>query len=108
MSLESILNELHHQRTQIDHAIAALQGTSRGSRPATHGDRKRRHMSAAARARIGAAKKAWWAKQKGKTPGARSKPRLSRTARHKPMSSAARKKLSILMKARWAKRKKAA
>jgi hypothetical protein len=62
-------------------------------------------MSAAARARIGAAKKAWWAKQKRKTGVAKSKPHI---VKRTPMSSAARKKLSSLMKARWAERKKAA
>ena len=65
---------------------------------------KRGHMSAAARARIGAAKKAWWAKQKGKTGATKSKLQI---VKHKPMSSATRKKLSTLMKARWAKRKAA-
>src|SRR5215831_13524797 len=98
MTLENILNELHSQRTRIDHAIAALKGTALDSRPSKSGGMKRRQMSAAARARIGAAKKAWWAKQK----------RKSGAAKTKPMSSAARKKLSTLMKARWAKRKKAA
>ena len=69
---------------------------------------KRRPMSAAARSRIGAAKKAWWAKQKRKSSGAKNKPTQIHTAKRKPMSSATRKKLSRLMKARWADRKKAA
>ena len=34
MNLESILDELRSQRTRIDRAIAALQGTARNSRPA--------------------------------------------------------------------------
>jgi hypothetical protein len=65
-------------------------------------------MSASARARISAAKKAWWAKQKGKpeTKAAKSVSRKS-TAR-KPMSPAMRKKLSAMMKERWAQRKKSA
>ena len=62
-------------------------------------------MSAAARARIGAAKKAWWAKQKRKTASTKSKPRI---VKRRPMSPAMRKKLSAMMKARWAERKKAA
>ena len=107
MSLESILNELRSQRSRIDQAIAALQGNARNNRPAKAGGMKRGHMSAAARARIGAAKKAWWAKQKPKS-GAAKKPTPISTAKRKPMSAAARKKLSALMKARWAKRKKAA
>ena len=91
MNLESILDELRSQRTRIDLAIAALQGTANNRGPARNGRMKRRQMSAAARARIGTAKKAWWAKQK-----------------RKPMSPAARKKLSALMRARWAASKKAA
>jgi hypothetical protein len=62
-------------------------------------------MSAAARARISAAQKARWAKQKGKSsPKSAAK---KSTARHS-LSPEARKKLSTLMKARWAARKKAA
>jgi hypothetical protein len=58
-------------------------------------------MSAAARARIGAAKKAWWAQRKGKSAPKKAAPK------RKPLSLAMRKKLSALMKARWAERKKA-
>jgi hypothetical protein len=64
-------------------------------------------MSAAARTRISAAKKAWWAKQKG-NPGLKKGAAVSKKAKGRPpMSAAARKKLSALMKARWAERKKA-
>jgi len=104
MNLESILDELRSQRTQLDQAIAALQGTTR---PFSVSTAKRRGMSAAARARIGAAKKAWWAKQKRKTGAAKSKPTLIHGAKRKPMSPATRKKLSTLMKTRWAAKKKA-
>jgi hypothetical protein len=64
-------------------------------------------MSAAARARIGAAKKAWWAKQKGKSKPKKVAPAPKKSTGRKPMSAAARKKLSAMMKARWAGRKKA-
>ena len=107
MNLESILDELRSQRTRIDQAIAALQGTARNSRPAQSVGRQRGHMSAASRARIGAAKKAWWAKQQRKSRTA-NKPTLIHSAKRKPMSPAARKKLSKLMKVRWAEKKKAA
>jgi len=63
-------------------------------------------MSAAARARISVAKKAWWAKQKGK-PGPKKRTVSKKAKGRPPMSAAARKKLSALMKARWAERKKA-
>jgi hypothetical protein len=63
-------------------------------------------MSAAARARIGAAKKAWWAKQKQKGNATPKKATpVSKNSARKPMSAAMRKKLSAMMKARWAERK---
>lgn len=107
MNLESIVNELRGQRSRIDQAIAALQGSALGGRSSKLGGRNRRQLSAAARVRIGAAKKAWWAKQKRNSRAAK-KPTLINTAKRKPMSSAARKKLSTLMTARWNQRRKAA
>jgi hypothetical protein len=63
--------------------------------------RKRRKMSAAGRARIAAAQKARWAKQRGAEPGkATAKPK-------RKMSAAGRKRLAQLAKARWAKAKAA-
>jgi len=58
-------------------------------------------MSASARARIGAAQKARWAKVKGKTA---VKPAGSSRRR---MSPAARAKIAAAAKARWAKAKAA-
>lgn len=58
-------------------------------------------MSAAARARIAAAQKARWAKQRGsKAPAAKAKT-------DRKVTSAGRKRLSELAKARWAKVKAA-
>ena len=94
MNLKSILGELGDQRTRLEEAIAALQGTARNGRPAKAGRMKRPHMSDAARARIGAATKAWWAKRKRNSGAAKSKPTPTNTAKRRPMSSAARKKLS--------------
>jgi hypothetical protein len=65
-------------------------------------------MSAAARARIGAAKKAWWAKQKGKLGPKKTVAVSKKATGRRPMSAAKRKKLSAMMKARWAARKRAA
>jgi hypothetical protein len=59
-------------------------------------------MSAAARAKISAAQKARWAKQKGTVTAKKT------ATERKPMGPAARKRLSALMKARWAARKKKA
>jgi hypothetical protein len=63
--------------------------------------RKRRKMSAAARAKIGAAQKARWAKAKGNV----SKAQPAKGKRK--MSAAAKKKISVAAKARWAKVKAA-
>ena len=65
-------------------------------------------MSAAARAKIAAAKKAWWAKQKGKPAVKKAASVSKKSSGRRPMSPAMRKKLSAMMKARWAERKKAA
>jgi hypothetical protein len=117
MDIQSILAQLRQELESIDKAIAALVGL--GSQPARRGrppkvsqvkpasGRKRRHMSAAARARIAAAKKAWWAKQKGKGPK-KAAPVSKKSTGRRPMSQAMRKKLSAMMKARWAERKKVA
>jgi len=61
-------------------------------------------MSAATRAKLAAAARARWARQKGGKQAGRS------TARRKKggITAAGRKKLSQLMKARWAARRKAA
>lgn len=116
MDIESVVELLRQEVNRIENAIAALLGS--GSQPARRGrpakksqvvqatGRKRRHMSAAARAKIAAAKKAWWAKQKGKA--APAKAAQKKAAGRKPMSPAMRKKLSAMMKARWAARKRGA
>ncbi len=111
MDIQSVLTQLRQEATRIENAIAALVGldssTPRRGRPPKVGQgvqatgRKRRTMSAAARAKIAAAQRARWAKQKG---SAATKKAGSRG----PMSAAARKKLSRMMKARWAAKKKAA
>jgi geranylgeranyl pyrophosphate synthase len=115
MDIQTIVSNLKAERDRIDQAISALEGSSspRG-RPAkatytasAHGKRGR-VMSAAARARIGAAKKAWWAKQKGKSVPKKAAPQAKRAPARKPMSPAMKKRLSAMMKARWAEKKKAA
>jgi hypothetical protein len=64
----------------------------------TAAPKKRRKMSAAAKAKISVAAKARWAKVKGTQVSA--KPALK--AKRK-MSAAARQKISVAAKARWAK-----
>jgi hypothetical protein len=115
VDIQNILKQLRGQRDRIARAISALEsGTRRRGRPAKQsqqtvsGRKAHRGMSVAARARIAAAKKAWWAKQKrGAKPTAAKKATAHKKASgRKGMSAAARKRLSDLMKARWVARKK--
>jgi hypothetical protein len=110
MDIQSIVAQLKEELARIENAIAVLAGL--GSHPAPHRGRppkalKKRTMSASARAKISAAQKARWAKQKGKPAPKQAKAAPKKTPVRRPMSAAAKKKLSALMKARWAERKKA-
>jgi hypothetical protein len=98
-NFESIIQELKAERDQIDQAIAALaslNGTqTRAIRPRTG----RGALSAAARARISAAQKARWARQKdhGKVVTLSSK----KPTRH--ISPAGLARIRAAARARWAK-----
>jgi hypothetical protein len=115
MDITQIVAELKAEVARIENAIASLVGL--GSQPARRGRPPksqvsqsatgRRTMSPAARKRIGAAKKAWWAaQQKGASAPKKAMSPTKQANARKPMSPAARKKLSALAKARWAKAKK--
>lgn len=113
MDLAEILNQLRQERSQLDSAISALEGVHtapRRGRPPKSAQTatapKKRHMSASARAKIAAAQKARWAKQKGQAAPRPNTAAKKKPAGRKPMSPAMRKKLSAMMKARWATRKK--
>ena len=117
MDIESIVAQLREQLGRIENAIASLvglgsqSGVRRGRPPkaqqaASPRTKKKRTMSASARAKISAAQKARWAKQKRKPAPKQAKAAPKKTTLRPPMSAAAKKKLSALMKARWAARKK--
>ena len=81
MDIESIVAQLKEELGRIEGAIAALVGL--GSRPGSRLGRPpktqtKRTMSASARAKISAAQKARWAKQKGKPASNKPRPRLKR------------------------------
>jgi|HubBroStandDraft_6_1064221.scaffolds.fasta_scaffold68515_2 hypothetical protein len=83
-------------------AFGAVYGEPNGAGRKMEGAGERRTMSASARARIGAAQKARWAKLKGKNgqtksaaPGA---PKKGRT-----MSASARRKIAAAQRLRWKK-----
>jgi hypothetical protein len=86
----AIKDQIHTLTAKV-HRI--LGSTSEGASPV----RKRRKMSASAKARIAAGQRARWAKQLGtKVPKAAAKPR-------RKVSAAARKRMAEVAKARWAK-----
>src|SRR5271165_4216186 len=100
MDIHGIVAQLRQEASRIENAIAALVGL--GSQPTRRGRppqvrlakparvQKRRRMSAAARARISAAKKTWWAKQKSEAAPKKAKAAPKKRAGRKPMSAAAR------------------
>ena len=118
MDIQGIVTQLRQEMSRIEQAIAALVGLSsqparRGRPPKASpavqvGGQKRRTMSASTRAKMAAAQRARWAKQKGKAVPKKVAPARRKAASRKPMSPAMRKKLSAMMKARWATRRKGA
>lgn len=118
MDIQSVVAQLRQEASRIERAIAALVGlgsqSARRGRPpkASRAVRstapKRRTMSASARAKIAAAQRARWAKQKGHAGAKKAQAAQKKAAGRKPMSAAMRRKLSALMKARWVATKKAA
>jgi hypothetical protein len=115
VDIKGLVANLRLEATHIEKAIAALAGLdqttprrgrpAKASQPVRSSGRKRRTMSAAARAKIAPAQRARWAKQKGHAVRGKSQPAQKKAAGRKPMSAAIRKKLSRLMKARWAARR---
>ena len=107
MDTQSILNDLRAERDRLNTAIAALEGSTGGRRSSnSFPTRRRRRMSAAARARISRAMKARWAaKKKGARPQQKT---ASKQKRRGGITAAGRKRLSEMMKQRWAERRKQA
>jgi len=69
MDRATIIAELEAERDRLDSAIAALQGTERRVRTASgkpDGRSRRRHLSAAAKRKIGDAMKKRWAERRKK------------------------------------------
>jgi hypothetical protein len=116
MNIQDVLAQLRDEVIRIERAIAALVGLGspsprrgrppKASQPVRATKPKRRTMSASARAKIAAAQRARWAKQKGGAAPVRGSVAQKKASGRKPMSAAMRKKLSAMMKARWAARKK--
>jgi len=88
----TIKDQIDGLQTELDR----LLGSSNGKAASTG----KRTMSASARARIGAAQKARWAKVKGKATKPASKGK-------RKMSASARAKIAAAARARWAKAKAA-
>jgi hypothetical protein len=97
-NLTSVLNQLEQERSRLasqlenlNHALAALNGTGN--------TRSGRTISAAGRARIAAAQRARWAKVKGRKV-------VSIARRKRKLSAAAVARIRAAQRARWAKWRK--
>ena len=88
--------DIKDQLASLQLQLSRILGSSAPSANGTPAGKKRK-MSAAGRARIVAAQKARWAKQKGAKSG------KTAVKRKRNMSAATRKHLAQLAKARWAK-----
>jgi hypothetical protein len=98
-NLRSILNQLHHQRADLQKQVHALDAALVVLGNLDHGGRighSARTISKAGRARIVAAQRKRWAKVKGQ--------KVAPITRK--MSAAARKRIVAAQKARWAKWRK--
>ena len=98
---------LRRQIASLETRFASLigGGTSRASRASRGRSRPgQRRVSAATRAKLAAAAKARWARQKGKKGAART----GGSKKKGGLTPAGRRRLSQLMKARWAARRKGA
>src|SRR5215831_15857355 len=113
MVIDSVVAQLKQEVARINQAIAALEvlnrtgprsrGASKDGQGMQASRPRRRTMSASARAKIAAAQRARWAKQRVSASTTKAAP--VKTKGRTRMSPAARKRLSALMKARWAARK---
>jgi hypothetical protein len=93
-------------QSEMDSIAGAAGASAPSGKPAGRGRPGKRHMSASARARIGAAQKARWAKirKSGKASASAAAPVEKKKRR---VSRAARARLSAIAKARWARVKAA-
>jgi hypothetical protein len=95
VAIKEKIEQLHSELDSLVNGNGAAVGRPAG----------RRHMSASARARIGAAQRARWAKVKGRRGnGAAAKPEKKAKRR---VSRVTRARLAAAAKARWAKAKAA-
>jgi hypothetical protein len=70
MNIASIIAELEQQRDRLSAAIQALSESGRSTGVGKRGRRRRRHLSAAAKARISAAMRKTWAERRKKEKAA--------------------------------------
>jgi hypothetical protein len=104
-NLEQALS-IRRQIDALERRFRGLVGGASGGAPAVGARRGgRRHLSAAARAKIAAAARARWARVRARGGGAKAAKKGGR--RGGGITAAGRRRLSQLMKARWAARRKA-
>jgi hypothetical protein len=111
----AISEQIEKLQSRLNAIIGGAPASSNAGAAPTRGGR--RTMSASARARIAAAQRARWAKQKGEISTASPAPVASKAIASKSRGGSKRRgsitpegraKLAALMKARWAARKKGA
>ena len=95
----AIKEKIEALQSEADSVLGAEGGAPEAAAP---GRRKRRHMSASARARIGAAQRARWARARKGTRASAGDAAPAKKKKRK-VSPAARAKLSAAAKARWAR-----
>jgi hypothetical protein len=98
--LKEQIENLHKQLTALLGGGSGISASFKSAKPAP---KKKRTMSAAARAKISALAKKRWAKVKTAKPAVKVAKPVKKA--RKKMSAAAKAKISALMKARWAKAK---
>lgn len=104
MDVARVVRHLKQERDRAAHKVERLNAALAALNPNSYGERTGGGtLSRAARARIGAAQRARWAKVRASKGSAKSASATRRT-----MSATARAKIAQAQRLRWAKHKKSA
>ena len=101
----AIAEQIESLQTQLNAILGGQPGSAAAETPRQGRRPGRRKMSAAARARIGAAARARWAKIK-KNATQPAKPAAGKAKKKRTLSKETRAKIAQASKQRWAERKK--
>jgi hypothetical protein len=103
-NLDGVVRMLKRQQDRLSNEMKAV-GAALSAFGAAYGKgtKLRHRMSASGRARIAAAQRARWAKEKAKS----GKAKVAPIAKKRTMSASARRRIAAAQRARWAKVKAA-